>query len=194
MGDFKKVYPQVELLEADMVGPVIGKELRTQALWALLIASFLITLYVSFRFEFKYALAALLALYHDAILTTGFVAVFWRTVDIPFIAAILTILGYSINDTIVIFDRIRENLKKEGGSKRNFAQLVNESLLQTMSRSINTVLTVLFMVAALLVFGGATLWDFCLVLLVGFLCGGYSSIFIASPLLVLWEKGASAKK
>jgi preprotein translocase subunit SecF len=192
--EMQKLYGRVDLLEADIIGPVIGKELTVQAIWALIAASVLITIYVSFRFEFKYAMAALWALYHDAIITTGFVALLWRNVEIPFIAAILTILGYSINDTIVIFDRIRENLKQPGSSKKKFASLVNESILQTMARSINTVLTVVVMVTVLLIFGGATLRDFCLVLLFGFICGGYSSIFVASPLLVMWEKGSSNKK
>jgi len=180
-------------LEADIVGPVIGKELRGQAIWALIIASLLIVAYVSFRFEFKYALAALFAVYHDAIITTGIVALLWRNIEIPFVAALLTILGYSINDTIVIFDRIRENVKKAGGSKKNFPALVNKSILQTLGRSVNTVLTVLFMVVALLIFGGATLRDFCFVLLIGFIAGTYSSIFVASPLVVMWEKYSSKK-
>jgi len=193
LDDFEKLYGNVELLEADIVGPVIGKELRGQAIWALIIASLLIVAYVSFRFEFKYALAALFAVYHDAIITTGIVALLWRNIEIPFVAALLTILGYSINDTIVIFDRIRENVKKAGGSKKNFPALVNKSILQTLGRSVNTVLTVLFMVVALLIFGGATLRDFCFVLLIGFIAGTYSSIFVASPLVVMWEKYSSKK-
>jgi preprotein translocase subunit SecF len=103
---------KIELLEADIIGPTIGKELRWQAFWALIIASILIIIYVSLRFEFVFALAALAALYHDLLITTGIVAFLWRPVDSLFIAALLTILGYSINDTIVIFDRIRENLKR----------------------------------------------------------------------------------
>ncbi|MBU0687837.1 MAG: protein translocase subunit SecF [Candidatus Margulisbacteria bacterium] len=189
MNDLREKFGQVELLEADVIGPVIGKELRTQALWALLVASVLITIYVSFRFEFKYAVAALIALYHDAFITAGIIALLWRTVDAPFVAAILTIMGYSINDTIVIFDRIRENIKKPGAVKKHFATIVNESINQTMARSINTVLTTLVMVTALLLFGGATIKDFALVLFVGFLAGAYSSIFVASPLLVLWHRG-----
>jgi preprotein translocase subunit SecF len=178
-----------ELLESDTIGPVIGRELRTQAIWALILASAGIVIYVSFRFEFIYALAGVLALLHDAIITTGFIALLWRPTDVTFVAAILTILGYSINDTIVIFDRIRENLKKPGASKKKFADLVNTSLWETMARSINTVLTVLVVVLALLIFGGETLKEFSLVLLFGFTIGTYSSIFVASPLVVMWEKG-----
>jgi preprotein translocase subunit SecF len=116
-------YGNVELLESDTIGPVIGKELRKQAIWALIIASVGIVIYVSFRFEFKYAIAAIVALYHDAIIVTGLSALLWRNVETTFVAAILTIMGYSINDTIVIFDRIRENLKKVGGKKKNFKEI-----------------------------------------------------------------------
>jgi len=177
-----------EILEADVIGPSIGKELATQAIWALIIASALITLYVSFRFEFKYAVSALLALYHDAIITVGLIALFWRTIDAPFIAAILTIMGYSINDTIVIYDRIRENLKKPAYAKKKFAEVVNISIWETLARSINTVLTVIIMVILLLFLGGETLRVFSLTLLIGFGFGAYSSIFVAPPLLVAWEK------
>ncbi|KAF0133370.1 MAG: preprotein translocase subunit SecF [Candidatus Saganbacteria bacterium] len=186
--DLGKKFDGVELLEADTVGPVIGAELKTHAILALIIAAIGILLYVSFRFEFIFAAAGVLALLHDAIITTGFMALFYRNLDISFIAGILTILGYSINDTVVIFDRIRENMKKPGAHKKKFAELVNQSILETMARSINTVLTVVVMVLALLFFGGEPLKDLCMVLLVGFLIGTYSSIFIASPLVVLWEK------
>jgi len=191
MGDIKAKFPGVELLEADTIGPIVGSELRRQAFWALVLAIIGILIYVAFRFEFKYSVAAVLALFHDAIITTGLIALLWRPVDTAFIAAILTILGYSINDTIVIFDRIRENLLKPGALKRPLTDVINESVNQTMARSINTILTVLFMNAALLVFGGATIKDFAFVLFVGFSFGGYSSIFIASPLVVMldkWEK------
>jgi preprotein translocase subunit SecF len=188
MNDIKAKYPNMELLEADTIGPVVGSELRRQAFWALLLATAGILIYVAFRFEFKYSVAAVLALFHDAIITTGIIALLWRPVDTAFIAAILTILGYSINDTIVIFDRIRENLLKPGAGKRLLTDVVNESVNQTMARSINTILTVLFMNLALLVFGGATIKDFALTLFIGFSFGGYSSIFIASPLVVMFDK------
>lgn len=177
-----------EILEADIIGPTVGKELATQAIWALVIASIGIIIYVSFRFEFKYAMAALLALYHDAIITTGIMALLWRTIDVTFVAAILTIMGYSINDTIVIFDRIRENLKKPGLTKKKFGELVNISIWETMARSINTVLTVIVMVLCLLFIGGETLREFSLTLIIGFTLGACSSIFVAPPILVLWQK------
>jgi len=185
--ELREKYGEVILLEADTIGPVIGKELRTQALWALLIASLGIILYVSFRFEFRYAVAALLALYHDALITAGIIALLWRNIEIPFVAAILTIMGYSINDTIVIFDRVRENVKKLGGKKIKFAEIVNISIRETLARSINTVLTTVIVVLAVLFFGGETLKDFALVLLIGFAIGAYSSIFIASPIVAAWE-------
>jgi len=185
--ELRDKYGEVELLEVDMIGPTIGKELRAQAFWALLIASLGIIIYVSFRFEFKFAVAALFALYHDAIITVGIVALLWRNVETAFVAAILTIMGYSINDTIVIFDRIRENLKKHHGSKTRFIEIVNLSIAETMARSINTVLTTMMIVLAVLFFGGETLRDFALALLVGFAIGAYSSIFIASPIVAMWE-------
>ncbi len=194
LADMEKNFGKMEVLEVDMVGPLIGKELRSQAFWALLIASFLIVIYVTYRFEFTYAIAALLALVHDAIITTGFVALFWIDVDTSFVAAILTILGYSINDTIIIFDRIRENLHRANLSKLSFIELANLSVLQTMARSINTVLTTEMMLVSLLIFGGATIKSFALVLLFGFTMGAYSSIFVAAPLVSLWENRGKKKK
>jgi len=188
MDELRDQYGEVVLLEADTIGPVIGRELRTQSLWALLLASLGIILYVSFRFEFKYAVAGLFALYHDAIITIGIVALLWRNIETPFVAAILTIMGYSINDTIVIFDRIRENRKKYGGKKKKFSEIVNISISETLARSINTVLTTVIVVLCVLFFGGETLKDFALVLLIGFAVGAYSSIFLASPIVAVWEQ------
>lgn len=180
------VYPKTEFLGEDTIGPVIGKELRQQAFWSLLVASALIMIYISFRFEFIYSVAAMVALFHDTLITVGAVALIGMNVETPFIAAILTIMGYSINDTIVIFDRVRENLKNQGTTKISFADLVNGSLVQTMARSINTGLSVLFMCLMLVIFGGSTIRDFALTLFIGFTLGAYSSIFVAGPLLVSW--------
>jgi len=184
----------IELLEADTIGPVIGKELRTQAFWALLLATIGILIYISFRFEFKYAVAAIIALWHDVIITVGLSALLWLSVDTAFVAAVLTILGYSINDTIVIFDRIRENILKPSKVTVSMESTTNISVLQTMARSINTGLTVLFVLVCLLLFGGITLRDFSIVLLMGISLGMYSSVFIASPLLVLMEKNFGKQK
>lgn len=193
MSDLNAKVGTSEILEADIIGPSVGKELGSQAIWALIIASIGIIIYVSFRFEFKYAMAALLALYHDAIITTGVIALLWQTVNVTFVAAILTIMGYSINDTIVIFDRMRENLKKPALAKKKFSELVNISIWETMARSINTVLTVIVMVLCLLILGGETLRVFSLTLLVGFTLGACSSIFVAPPLLVLWHNWESKR-
>ena len=194
MEELQKEFGAVELLEADTIGPSIGRELRVQAFWALLLATVGILIYVSFRFEFKYAVAATAALWHDAIITVGLVALLWRSVDTAFIAASLTVLGYSINDTIVIFDRIRENLIRPSKDKKEFSAVVNESILQTMARSVNTGLTVLFVDVCLVLFGGVTLKDFAITLFIGFSIGMYSSVFIASPLLVLMEKRFGKQK
>lgn len=192
--ELRDLYGDVELLEADTIGPVIGRELSMQAMWALLLASLGIIIYVSFRFEFKYAVAGLLALYHDALITIGVIALLWRNIETPFVAAILTIMGYSINDSIVIFDRIRENRKKLGGKKKKFSEIVNISVNETLARSINTVLTTIIVVLCVMFFGGDTLKDFALVLLIGFAVGAYSSIFLASPIVAAWEGKGSKKK
>jgi len=174
-------------LKIDKVGPVIGRELTTNAILALVIASVLIVIYISLRFEFKFGIAAIIALLHDVFITLGLFSIFWWEVDSAFVAAILTIIGYSINDTIVIFDRIRENLKKRKKGE-DLETLVNNSILQTMTRSINTVLTVVFVLVALLIFGGTTIKFFTLALLIGVVSGAYSSIFNASQVWVVLKR------
>lgn len=176
----EKKLGKFELLRSEKVGPVIGKELRTAAFLALLIASILQIIYISFRFEFRFGLAAILALLHDVIITTGFFSLMQYEVDVTFIAAILTIIGYSINDTIVIFDRIRENLKFK--RKEELAELTNKSINQSIVRSLSTSMAVLFVLVALIVLGGETTKYFSLAMLVGVIIGTYSSIFIASSL------------
>ena len=168
------------LLRSESVGPVIGDELRRVGLLALVIAAVLQIIYITIRFEFRFGIAAILALLHDAIITVGFFSLFQYEVDLTFIAAILTVIGYSINDTIVIFDRIRENLKLM--RKEELAALVNKSIKQNLVRSINTSLSVAFVLVALLVLGGETTRYFSLAMLVGVTAGVYSSIFIASAL------------
>jgi len=169
------------LLRNEKVGPVIGKELTQKAILAVLIASVLMLVYIAIRFEFKQGVAAVVALLHDALVVLGVFSLFQIEVDSSFVAAVLTILGYSINDTIIIFDRIRENIK----TKRVTGPLedvINVSIWQTMARSINTVLAVLFVLVALYLFGGSTIKNFVLALIVGVLSGCYSSICNASPL------------
>jgi preprotein translocase subunit SecF len=169
------------LLRNEKVGPVIGKELTQKAILAVLIASVLMLVYIAIRFEFKQGVAAVAALLHDVLVVLGVFSLFQIEVDSSFVAAVLTILGYSINDTIIIFDRIRENIK----TKRVTGPLedvINVSLWQTMARSINTVLAVLFVLVALYLFGGSTIKNFVLALIVGVSSGCYSSICNASPL------------
>ncbi|SMB95697.1 protein translocase subunit secF [Desulfonispora thiosulfatigenes DSM 11270] len=170
---------KMEVLSSEKVGPVIGKELRKNGILSLVIAIILMVIYITIRFEFKFALAAIIALIHDVLFTVGIFSLFKIEVDITFIAAILTIIGYSINDTIVIFDRIRENLRIV--KKESLEKITNDSIIQTLSRSINTVLTTLFTLVALFVLGGATTKIFALTLIIGISIGAYSSIFIASP-------------
>lgn len=174
---------ELNVLRSDRVGPVIGRELTQKAILALVIASALMLVYITIRFEFKQGIAAIVALLHDGLVVTGIFSLFQFEVDSAFIAAILTILGYSINDTIVIFDRIRENLRlqKKGESLED---IVNVSLWQTLARSINTVLTVIFVLLALYFLGGSTIRNFVLAMLIGVSSGAYSSIFNASPLWV----------
>lgn len=174
---------KMTVLRNETVGPTIGKELTVKALLALLVASVLMVIYITIRFEFKQGIAAIVALLHDALVVLGVFSLFQFEVDSSFVAAILTIIGYSINDTIVIFDRIRENLrsKKKG---ETLEDLVNVSLWQTMARSINTVLTVVFVLLALYLLGGSTIKNFVLAMLIGVASGAYSSIFNASPIWV----------
>ncbi|MEQ8175726.1 MAG: protein translocase subunit SecF [Syntrophomonadaceae bacterium] len=176
----KAQYPGAEYLGADTVGAVIGKELVKNAIWAVLLGCLAMLVYISFRFEWKFGVAAIAAEFHDVIIVLGLFSIFQWEINSAFIAGILTVVGYSINDTIVIFDRIRENLKSR--RKEDFAPLVNRSVLQSLNRSINTVLTCVFALVALIVFGGVTIKYFVLAMLVGFVFGAYSSIFVASPI------------
>ncbi|GAW92702.1 protein translocase subunit SecF [Calderihabitans maritimus] len=175
-------FGSIEVLRNEKVGAVIGRELTTNAIYALVIASLLIVIYISFRFEFLFGIAAIVALLHDVFVTLGIFSLFQIQVDGAFVAAILTIIGYSINDTIVIFDRIRENLKMK--RKESLEELVNRSIAQNLTRSINTSLTVIFALLALLFLGGETTKVFALALLIGTIAGTYSSIFTASPLWI----------
>ena len=176
----KQKWPETELVRAEAIDAIIGKELQRQAVIALIIANIGMLIYITFRFEFKSAVAAVLALVHDVLIVLSFYAIFNVPVDSTFIAVILTIVGYSINDTIVIFDRIRENLKNM--RKTSFDEIANLSISQTVSRSVNTSVTTLLTITALFLLGGETIKDFTLALIVGISAGTYSSIFIASPL------------
>lgn len=176
------------------VSPTVGKELARNALYAVAIASIGIIIYVSIRFEYKMAIAAIASLLYDAFFIVTFFSITRLEVDVTFIAAILTIIGYSINDTIVTFDRVREHMKKR--KPKTFADLnhiVNLSLQQTFTRSINTVLTVVIVVVTLLIFGASSITNFSIALLVGLLTGVYSSLYIAAQIWLAW-KGRELKK
>ncbi|MFA6006713.1 MAG: protein translocase subunit SecF [Candidatus Paceibacterota bacterium] len=180
----------------DSIGPTIGAELRTKSLWSVLLVILLIVLYITFAFRkvsypvssWKYGLAAVVALLHDVIVPTGFFVVFNHYVsgeiDVLYVTAILTIVGFSVHDTIVVFDRIRENLRT-GSPKTEFTETVGKSLNQTFGRSINTSLSVILVLLVLLFAGGESTKNFALLLTVGIFFGTYSSIFLASPLLIL---------
>ena len=169
-----------QVLREEKVGATMGTELIMNAIYATIISWLLIIAYVSYRFEFKFGISAVLGLAHNVIIVLGAFALTQRQIDSSFVAALLTIIGYSINDTIVIFDRIRENLKLHFRKNGDIVELVNTSIYQTMTRSIYTVSTVLFATFALYFFGGDTTKDFAFALLIGFFCGAYTSIFIAS--------------
>lgn len=194
IADFnKELKIDINAIQSDKVDAVIGKELRNNALLGILIASIGMLIYITLRFEFKFAIAAIIALLHDVFIMLGTYSVFQLQVNSSFVAAVLTIVGYSINDTIVVFDRIRENLRLR--KKESIDTLVNNSINSTLARSINTLLTTLFTITAVYIFGGETIKDFAFSLIVGLVSGGYSSIFIASPLWALWkERELTAKK
>lgn len=193
-----KALGNVEEKRFESIGPIVGQELKTRALYAIVLTLLAIVLFIAWAFRkvsrpvasWKYGVATLIALMHDVVIPVGVFAVLGHfygvEVGLLFVTAVLTILGFSVHDTIVVFDRIRENLRK-GGSK-NFEETVDKSINQTLTRSINTSLTVVLTLLAVYFFGGQTIKYFTLALLVGVVFGTYSSIFIASPVLVVWEK------
>ena len=183
-----------QVLREEKVGATMGTELIMNAIYATIISWLLIIAYVSYRFEFKFGISAVLGLAHNVIIVLGAFALTQRQIDSSFVAALLTIIGYSINDTIVIFDRIRENLKLHFRKNGDIVELVNTSIYQTMTRSIYTVSTVLFATFALYFFGGDTTKDFAFALLIGFFCGAYTSIFVASPLWVTFRRYSDKKR
>ena len=170
-----------EILRNERIGPVIGAELIANAWWALLLALALMLLYITVRFRFNFAVSAIVPLMHDALMVLGIFSILQVEVDSTFVAAILTVLGYSINSTIVIFDRIREN--RELHPKQGFTDLINESINQTLGRSINTSVAVLLLVLCLFLFGGDTTKALSLALVSGVIAGAYASVFIAGSIL-----------
>ena len=182
-GKFNKEDITIERVE--MVGPKVGRDLREKAFLSILYAVIGIVIYISWRFELQYAIAAIIALAHDVLVTLGAFSILDKEFTLVIVAAFLAIIGYSLNDTIVVFDRIRENLRRRG--KNTLVQTINASINQTLSRTLLTSGTTLMVVMALFFFGGEIIHDFSFALLVGILVGTYSSIFIASVFLVYWD-------
>lgn len=185
---FKKNFPDndFEVLRVETVGPAVGKLLRKNATISLVLGLLAIMIYIGIRFNIKYGIAGVIALFHDVCLAVGAMAFTHRQFDLTIVAALLAIAGYSINDTVVIYDRIRENLKLH--KKGDMKDIINLSINQSLSRTLLTSLTTLLVVISLFIFGGQVLNDFAFCLLVGIITGTYSTIFIASPLLIAWHK------
>ncbi len=191
------IYPEAKLVQVSSVGPTLGKELMKNSIIAVLLAIVGICAYLSLRFHFEYAMFAIFTLVHDVLFVLGvfaFLGIFYGVhVDALFISAVLTVLGFSVHDTIVVYDRIRENLKFASKSA-TFDEVVDASVNQTLTRSINTSLTTLFTLLALYFFGGVTTKDFVLAMILGISVGTYSSIFVASVLLVFYNHVKESKK
>ncbi|EKD65244.1 MAG: hypothetical protein ACD_50C00151G0002 [uncultured bacterium] len=202
--ELRRVHRDIKENSFETVGPSIGQETKANALKAVLIASVAITLYIAFAFRkvshpvssWKYGVSAIIALLHDVLVVVGVFSIlgvlFGIEIDSLFITALLTVMGFSVHDTIVVFDRIRENLKKSYNLK--FEEIVNNSLLETMNRSLNTSLTVVIVLFSLLLFGGESIRWFIIALLLGIISGTYSSIFNASPLLIVWYEWERKKQ
>jgi preprotein translocase subunit SecF len=176
------------ILRTETVSPKVGEELERNALLAILYSFVLTLIYIAFRFELRFGLAAVIATAHDILITLGFLAIFRVEIALPTVAAILTIVGYSLNDTIVVFDRVRENLHAKGGRREDPKELINRSINETLPRTVLTSGTTLAVLGALLVVGGAVIRDFTMVLILGVAVGTYSSIFVASPALLEIQK------
>jgi preprotein translocase SecF subunit len=182
-------------IQSQVVDPIIGQELARNAIIATLLSCIAIVIYVSIRFEYRFAIAAVITLLHDALFTVGMFSILQLEVDVVFIAAVLTIIGYSINDTIVIFDRIRENYQELEPKKwEDLANMVNQSISQTLVRSLNTALTVLLAAFALVFLGGESIRNFSIALILGLFSGAYSSIFVASQIWAVWTWRSMQKK
>ncbi|MGH7574600.1 MAG: protein translocase subunit SecF [Longimicrobiales bacterium] len=184
---------EVQVVRAEGVSAKVGGELQTRALIAILLSFGATLVYLAFRFEWRFGLAAVIATLHDILITLGFISVLRLEVALPTVAAVLTIVGYSLNDTIVIFDRIRENLRG-AGRREDFASILNRSINDTLPRTVLTSATTLATLFALFMFGGALIREFALILIVGIILGTYSSIFVAAPALLAIEQRWPAER
>ncbi|HTW90367.1 MAG TPA: protein translocase subunit SecF [bacterium] len=181
-----------EILSDDTVGPQVSSELRGKVLLAVLLGLVGIMIYVSFRFDFRFGTGAVLSLIHDTLIVVGAIALFGREMNMTVIAAVLTMIGYSVNDSIVVSDRIREDVRKM--RKESFSYVANHAINKTLSRTIITSLTVLFVSLALLIFGSATIKDFAFAMTLGTITGTYSSVFVVANLVVEWENWSPSKR
>lgn len=168
------------------IGPKVGKQLRRDALLAILVAVISILIYIAWRFQFSFGIGATVATFHDVMAVLGILYLFGREINLIIVSALLMIAGYSLTDTVVVFDRIRENLRKYG-IKQNIIEIINRSINEVLSRTIITSLTTFFAAAALYLFGGEVIHDFALAIMLGILIGTYSSIFVASPIVLMWR-------
>lgn len=197
--NIQKEIPDIQEVKYDSIGPSVGKDLKNRSIIAISVASFAIIVFIAFAFRkvpkplksWKFGFLAVIALLHDLLITTGLVSLLgyffvWMEVDALFITALLTVMGFSVHDTIVIYDRLRENFIKN--PHKSIERVAEESVNQTLARSINTSLTTIIVLTALFFLGGMTIRHFILVLIIGILIGTYSSIFVAAPLLVSWHK------
>lgn len=177
-----------EALRTEVVGPRVGSELRERALLSVILSTLMMGLYIAFRFDMRFGVGAAIALFHDVLITIGALALTNTEVDLTIVAALLTVIGYSVNDTVIVSDRIRENMATSG--REDLRTLINRSINETLSRTILTSTTALLVLGALFFFGGAVIHGFAFTLIVGILTGTYSSIFIASPIVEMWKGGA----
>ncbi|HSX09111.1 MAG TPA: protein translocase subunit SecF [Candidatus Saccharimonadales bacterium] len=204
VSELQKNTPKIKQDQFETIGPVIGGEITTNAFYAIIVASLLIVLYIAWAFRgvrkpmssWRFGICAIIALLHDALVVVGIFSLLGHfagvEVDSLFVTALLTVIGFSVHDTIVVFDRIRENLRRN--LTASFPQVVNDSILQTFVRSLNTSLTAMLVLFTLLVFGGASIRWFVVAMLIGIASGTYSSIFNASQLLVVWQEWVDRKK
>ena len=176
----------VEVRRSEMVGPKVGEELRQKGIKSILFAIVFLLIYITIRFHFKFALGAVIALVHDVTITVGILSLTNTEVTLPIVAALLTIVGYSINDTIVVYDRIREFLRRF--RREGIEAVINKSVNATLSRTLLTSVTTLIVVVALFILGGGVIHDFAFTLMIGIIIGTYSSVFVASPVVIFWDR------
>jgi preprotein translocase subunit SecF len=181
-----------EIRRIESVGPKVGKELRDRATWSVIAATIMMGVYIWFRFELRFGVGAVIALIHDVLVTIGALLLAHYEFDLTIVAALLTIVGFSVNDTVIVCDRIRENRRKN--KREGLEKIINTSINETLSRTIITTGTALLVLIALFILGGAVIRPFAFALLIGFFSGVYSTIFIASPIILLWEKGKKPAK